>query len=83
MGRTALLAFAMALSNAWGFLLVMFLLGHGLVAIPRQFWRMANPELQLRMLEAKAPAVMEELEEAEMERRDLILVLSPPSSKIY
>jgi len=43
-------AWCMALSNAWGLLLLTLLMGFGLVAVPRHLWRQASPLDQLRGL---------------------------------
>jgi len=67
----SLLAFAMSVSNAWGFLLVLLFMGSGLVIVPRYLWQEADEEKKLRRLEQRAPAAMEELEDAEMDRREM------------
>jgi len=36
-------AWCIAASNAWGLLMSTVLMGYGLVAVPRHFWRLANP----------------------------------------
>lgn len=38
-----------ALSNAFGLLCVLTLLGYGLVAIPKRLWRFSDPEAELRL----------------------------------
>jgi hypothetical protein len=39
---------AIALSNTWGLLLLILLLGHGLVDVPRTLWRRSNKQLMMR-----------------------------------
>jgi hypothetical protein len=65
------MAFAMAISNSWGYLLVLALMGHGMVTVPQKMWLRADPVTRLKKLEARAPAYLEELEDAEMDRRDM------------
>lgn len=40
-------AYLIAAANAWGLLLIVALLGHGLVSVPRSLWRAAYPDRQL------------------------------------
>ncbi len=47
--------FVLTLSNTWGLLIVVFMLGYGLVEVPRLVWRQSNPEYALRLLEFTAP----------------------------
>lgn len=49
-------AWCIAVSNAWGLLVLTLLLGYGLVAVPRKLWRLANPEKQLTSLYAQTVA---------------------------
>ena len=50
--------------NTYGLLMVSVLLGYGLVAVPRSFWRQANPDLELRRTYIMAAAADEALYEA-------------------
>lgn len=57
----------MALAYAWGLVLAIYLMGHGLVAIPRRLFRDASLSGRLRRLEACAPKAHDKLEEANEE----------------
>ncbi|KAJ1500426.1 LMBR1 domain-containing protein 2 [Coelomomyces lativittatus] len=52
----------MALSSAYGLLLVVVLMGYGLVDIPRSLWQKANRQRSLELLEMKAPRCHEAME---------------------
>lgn len=56
----AIKGFLMALSNAYGLLLLILFLGYGLIDIPRTIWHSANIKAKLQELEAHAPRVKEE-----------------------
>lgn len=69
---TSLKSLIMALAYAWGLTLAIYLMGHGLVAIPKKLWRDASLSRKLRHLQSQAPRVwdrmvsaMEELDELE------------------
>lgn len=51
----ALIAFLMAMSNAWGLLLCIVFLGYGLVDIPRLFWRESDLSWIRNYYQFKAP----------------------------
>jgi hypothetical protein len=55
----------MALAYCWGLALAIYLMGHGLVAIPRQLFRNATISGKLRRLQARAPTLYERLEDSE------------------
>lgn len=55
---------AMALAYVWGLLLAIYLMGHGLVALPRNLFRSANYGTVIRRLELRAPRVWDEQSEA-------------------
>ena len=61
----------MAASNSWGLFLVLALMGHGLVAVPKSLWRISDPKTRLNELELYAVKVKEELENAESQLREL------------
>ncbi|CAK7217653.1 hypothetical protein SCUCBS95973_003227 [Sporothrix curviconia] len=63
----------MALAYCWGLILAIYLMGHGLVAIPRRLIRTATPSRRLRRLQSQAPKLYEKLEEAEMDLEDVEL----------
>jgi hypothetical protein len=54
----------MALAYAWGLVLAIYLMGHGLVALPRTLYRYASVSHRLRLLQSQAPKVHERLTEA-------------------
>lgn len=57
-------ALAMALAYAWGLVLAIYLMGHGLVAFPRTLNRYASISGRLKRLQSHAPKVHEKLTEA-------------------
>ncbi|OJJ47595.1 hypothetical protein ASPZODRAFT_131131 [Penicilliopsis zonata CBS 506.65] len=61
---TSLKALVMALAYVWGLVLAIYLMGHGLVAIPRKLFRTANPSGRLRRLQTHAPRVHDRLIDA-------------------
>lgn len=54
----------MALAYAWSLVLAIYLMGHGLVAIPRRLIRDASVSGRLKKLQTQAPRVHDKLEEA-------------------
>ena len=60
----------MALGNTYGFLMVVLLLGYSLVDLPKQIWRQANPETELRRTQIVASNADEALFEAVWELQD-------------
>lgn len=54
----------MALAYAWGLILAIYLMGHGLVSIPKRLYHDANPSHRLRRLQAQAPRIHDKLLEA-------------------
>jgi hypothetical protein len=61
---TALKALIMALAYCWGLILAIYLMGHGLVSIPRHLLRSGNISGRLRSLQIKAPRVYEKMEDS-------------------
>ncbi|KIV88214.1 hypothetical protein PV10_09131 [Exophiala mesophila] len=61
---TAIKALVMALAYVWGLILAIYLMGHGLVALPRKLFRNADISGSLRRTQARAPRVHEKLEDA-------------------
>lgn len=61
---TAIKGLIMALAYVWGLILAIYLMGHGLVAIPRKLIRNANISGRLRRVQAHAPRIHEKLEDA-------------------
>ncbi|EKG17436.1 LMBR1-like membrane protein [Macrophomina phaseolina MS6] len=54
----------MALAYAWGLVLAIYLMGHGLVALPRRLFRSASIAERLKRIQAHAPRIHEKLEDA-------------------
>lgn len=69
----SLKAMVMALAYCWGLALAIYLMGHGLVAIPRRLFRNASISGQLRRIQSHAPQVYEKLEDAEITLEELEL----------
>lgn len=61
----------MALAYAWGLVLAITLMGHGLVALPRRLFRNARVSERLRRLQSQAPRTKDSLDEAADELADL------------
>ena len=57
-------ALLVALAYWWGLALAIYLMGHGLVAVPRQLFQKADPARRLRMVYQKTPRTHENLEDA-------------------
>lgn len=55
---------AMVLAYVWGLVLAIYLMGHGLVSIPRKLFRNSNVSGSLRRLQAHAPKVHDRLLDA-------------------
>lgn len=54
----------MALAYAWGLVLAIGLMGHGLVALPRRLFRNASVSSRLRRLQTQAPKTKDKLDDA-------------------
>ncbi|KAI9850498.1 MAG: hypothetical protein M1824_003289, partial [Vezdaea acicularis] len=61
---TSFKALVMALAYCWGLILAIYLMGHGLVAVPRKIIRNANTGERLKRLQAKAPKIHDSLDES-------------------
>lgn len=61
---TAIKALVMALAYVWGLILAIYLMGHGLVALPRRLFRNANNSGRLRRIQTSAPKVHVRMEDA-------------------
>jgi len=68
---TSLKALVMALAYVWGLILAIYLMGHGLVAIPRSFVREANVGNKLRRIQARAPRIHDRLLDAMINLEEL------------
>ncbi|KAK0737013.1 LMBR1-like membrane protein-domain-containing protein, partial [Apiosordaria backusii] len=64
-----------ALAYCWGLVLAIYLMGHGLVSIPRRLFRSADVSGRLRRLQCHAPRIYEKMEDAEMELEDLEMLV--------
>lgn len=60
----SLKALVMALAYAWGLIMAVYLMGHGLVALPRKLFRNASVSGRLRRLQSHAPMIYDKMEEA-------------------
>ena len=54
-------ALVMALAYSWGLIMAIYLMGHGLVALPRQLFRDASVSGRLRRLQSQAPKIHDRL----------------------
>ncbi|MCJ1412425.1 hypothetical protein MMC19_006519 [Ptychographa xylographoides] len=61
----------MALAYCWGLVQAIYLMGHGLVAVPRRLFRNARASRRLRSLQSRAPKVHDKLEDALTELGEL------------
>ena len=61
---TSIKSLVMVLAYVWGLVLAIYLMGHGLVSIPRKLIRNANVSGSLRRLQAHAPKVHDRLLDA-------------------
>ncbi|PGH10417.1 hypothetical protein GX51_00176 [Blastomyces parvus] len=68
---TSIKALVMALAYFWGLALAIYLMGHGLVVIPRTLIRNANPGNKLRRLQARAPRIHDRLTDSMTDLEDL------------
>ncbi|KAE8376556.1 LMBR1-like membrane protein-domain-containing protein [Aspergillus bertholletiae] len=61
---TSIKALVMALAYVWGLVLAIYLMGHGLVSIPRTLFRNASVSGRLRRIQAHAPRLHDRLMDA-------------------
>lgn len=61
----------MALAYCWGLIQAIYLMGHGLVTVPRRLLRNASTSGRLRRLQSQAPKVHDTLEDAVTELNEL------------
>jgi len=64
---SGIISFLMTASNAFGLMMAIACLGHGLVEIPRNIWNSADKSARLILLEKKAPSLREGMIEAQEE----------------
>ncbi len=68
---TSLKSLIMAFAYCWGLVLAIYLMGHGLVAIPRRLYRNADISGRLRRMQQQAPKVHERLTDSISELEEL------------
>jgi sulfite exporter TauE/SafE len=68
------MAFCMACSNTFGLVTGAFLLGYGLVEIPRSHWRDADLEFRQKLLSHRIARVAVKLDDAHQELSTAIVV---------
>ncbi|RAO64395.1 uncharacterized protein BHQ10_000407 [Talaromyces amestolkiae] len=68
---TSIKSLVMALAYVWGLVLAIYLMGHGLVSIPRSFFRKANNAEALRRIQAHAPKIHDRLTDAVAELEEV------------
>ncbi|KAI0480675.1 LMBR1-like membrane protein-domain-containing protein [Xylariaceae sp. FL0804] len=78
---TSLKGLIMALAYCWGLVLAIYLMGHGLVAIPRALIKNASASGRLRRLQAKAPKLYEKMEDALLTLEELEAQVSELSKR--
>ena len=69
----AIKGLVMALAYVWGLILAIYLMGHGLVAVPRRMFRNADISGRLRRVQSQAPKIHDKLEDALTDLRNLEL----------
>ncbi|KAI8952843.1 LMBR1-like membrane protein-domain-containing protein [Xylaria longipes] len=78
---TAVKGLIMASAYCWGLILAIYLMGHGLVAIPRNLIRNASASARLRRLQSRAPKLYENMEDAILNLEDLEFQVSELSKR--
>lgn len=78
---TSLKSLVMALAYFWGLLFAIYLMGHGLVSIPRRLFRFASISGRLRRLQSRAPKVYERMEDALLHLEDIEVQISELSRR--
>ncbi|KAL8867096.1 MAG: hypothetical protein Q9174_005882, partial [Haloplaca sp. 1 TL-2023] len=58
---TSVKALIMALAYCWGLIFAIYLMGHGLVAVPRRLYRNASVSNRLRRIQSQAPSLDQKL----------------------
>lgn len=61
----------MALAYCWGLVMAIYLMGHGLVAVPRRLIHNANHSGRLKRIQSQAPRVNDRLNDATVELEEL------------
>ncbi|CAJ2510185.1 Uu.00g060850.m01.CDS01 [Anthostomella pinea] len=78
---TSLRGLIMALAYCWGLILAIYLMGHGLVAIPRNLIKNASASGRLRRLQSRAPNQYEKMEDAITSLEELEVQVSELSKR--
>lgn len=69
-------------SNTWGLLLLVFLMGYGMVEIPRNAWNMSLPNLRLEQTYFRISKLCTEKEDADEELADVLSEVKKASEEI-
>lgn len=69
-------------SNTWGLLLLIFLMGYGLVELPRNAWNMSKPHSRLEQLYFQLSKLSTEKEDADDELSDVLSEVRKASEEI-
>ncbi|KAK9808359.1 hypothetical protein WJX73_005749 [Symbiochloris irregularis] len=75
-----LLPLGITLSNTYGLIACLLLLGYGLVRIPRSFWRESDPEASLRVWLHRLVKAAEKLRKARVEMLSVATVIEATSA---
>jgi hypothetical protein len=67
---TEVVSFMMAMGNTYGVLIIIFLMGNGLVGLPRRLWQIGDSEAELVRLYLSAGGVESAYQEARYELED-------------
>ncbi|KAI2639682.1 LMBR1-like membrane protein-domain-containing protein [Hypomontagnella submonticulosa] len=78
---TSLKGLILALAYCWGLVLAIYLMGHGLVSIPRNLVRDSSASRRLRRLQSQAPKLYEKMEDATLNLEDLEVQVSELSKR--
>ena len=78
---TSVQGLIMALAYCWALVQAIYLMGHGLVAVPRKLVRNANNEGRLKRIQIQAPKLHEKLQDAITELNEVEGVLTQLSKR--
>ncbi|KAI1393746.1 LMBR1-like membrane protein-domain-containing protein [Hypoxylon trugodes] len=78
---TSLKGLVLALGYCWCLVLAIYLMGHGLVTIPRNLIKNASASSRLRRLQTQAPKLYEKMEDAILNLEDLEVQVSELSKR--
>ncbi|OMJ72452.1 hypothetical protein SteCoe_29108 [Stentor coeruleus] len=71
--------FLVVLSNCWGLLLIIVLLGYGIIEIPRQFWKAGNNSTRLCDLYIKTSFMSEDMVETKFALDEIVKLVNAAS----